>query len=146
MWVCPDCERRFGRVNQGHECAPALSLDEYFETGPAFERSIFEAVRTHLSTVTDLAGDDIWIEPVSVGVFFKRRSTFLSLRTMTKWIATCFYLDRKLDHGRISRKVQEHNGRYYHVVNVRSAEEVDDQLCEWLTEAWEADAPADRSL
>jgi len=142
MWTCPECDRRFGRTNQGHECAPALSLDEYFETGPDFERPIFEAVCEHLATVTDLDGDDLWIEPVSVGIFVKRKSTFLSLRTMTKWIAVCFFLDRKLKHGRLSRKVQEHNGRFYHVVNVKSPAEVDGQLCDWLTEAWEADAPA----
>ena len=104
MWECPECQRRFGKANQGHECSPAMSIDEYFETGPDFERPIFERVRDHMQTLDP----DIWFEPVSVGIFFKRRSTFLSLRTMTKWIAVCFHLDRKLGNGRLSRKVQEH--------------------------------------
>ena len=34
MWVCPKCQRQFGRVKQGHECSPAMTLDEYFSTGP----------------------------------------------------------------------------------------------------------------
>lgn len=135
MWRCPDCERQFGRSNQGHECAPAMGLEEYFETGPAFERPIFEAIRTHMQTVDP----DIWFEPVSVGIFFKRRSTFLSLRTMTKWVAVGFQLDRKLEHARLSRKVQANGRRYHHVVNVKDAAEVDAVLCEWLTEAWHAD-------
>lgn len=25
-WICPACRRRFGRLNQSHECAPAMSL------------------------------------------------------------------------------------------------------------------------
>ena len=113
-----------------------MTVAEYFETGPEFEPAIFEAVRTHMRTVDA----DIWFEPVSVGIFFKRRSTFLQLRTMTKWVAVCFNLRRQLTSNRLSRKVIGHGGRYYHVVNVPSASEVDDELLEWLTEAWEADA------
>jgi hypothetical protein len=112
-----------------------MSAEEFFETGPDFERPIFDAVLAHMQTVDP----EIWFELLSVGVYFKRRSTFLSLRTMTKWIAVSFSLDRKLDHGRISRKVVAHGSRFFHVVNVRTAAEVDAQLCEWLTEAWVCD-------
>ncbi len=135
MWQCPECKRKFGRANQGHECAPAMDLEEYFETGPGFERPIFETIRDHMQTVDP----DIWFEPVSVGIFFKRRSVFLSLRTMTKWIAVGFQLDRKLEHGRLSRKVLSNGKRHYHVVNVKEASEIDDVLLGWLTEAWHAD-------
>ena len=112
-----------------------MTVEEYFDTGPEFERAIFEAILAHMRTVDP----DIWFEPVSVGIFFKRRSTFLSLRTMTKWIAVSFSLDRKLEHGRMSRKVVEHGSRFFHVVNVKTSAEVDDELCQWLTQAWEAD-------
>lgn len=113
-----------------------MDLEEYFETGPEFERPIFEVIRKHMQDVDP----DIWFEPVSVGIFFKRRSTFLSLRTMTKWIAVGFQLDRKLEHSRLSRKVLSNGRRYYHVVNVKDASDIDDVLLEWLTEAWESDA------
>jgi hypothetical protein len=33
VWICPECKRRFGRRHQGHECAPAMTLEEYFSTG-----------------------------------------------------------------------------------------------------------------
>lgn len=135
MWDCPECRRRFGRTKQGHECAPAMTIDDYFETGPELERPIFEAVLAVLSELDP----DIWYEPVSVGIFFKRRTSFVQLRTMTKWVAVCFDLDRKLTNRRIARKVIEHSGRYYHVVNVRAADEVDDQLAGWLREAWHLD-------
>lgn len=136
MWTCPDCDRRFARTNQGHECAPAMSLEEFFETGPPFERPIFEAILAHLRSVDS----DVWYEPVSVGVFFKRSSRFLALRTMTRWVAVGFSLRRRIVSDRISRKVIEHGSRFHHVVNVGSADEVDDELLDWITEAWEADA------
>ena len=112
-----------------------MDIDEYFETGPDFERPIFETIRDHLRTLDP----DVWFEPVSVGIFFKRRSVFVSLRTMTKWVAVGFQLDRKLEHGRLSRKVVANGKRYYHVVNVKDASEIDDLLLEWVSEAWQAD-------
>jgi len=135
--MCLECERQFGKANQSHECAPALSLDEYFESGPEFERPIFDLVLQHLETLEV----EPYFEPVSVGIFFKRKSAYLQLRTMTKWVAVCFNLSSRLESGRLSRKVVEHSGRYYHVVNIRSVDEIDDELLGWLSEAWAADEP-----
>lgn len=135
MWMCPECERRFGKNKQSHECAPAMSLDEYFETGPDFERPIYEAIHAHLTSLDP----HIYEEPVSVGIFVKRRTTFLQLRTMTRWVAVCFNVDRRVTSDRLARKIVEHGGRFYHVVNVGSYREVDDELLRWLTEAWQDD-------
>lgn len=112
-----------------------MSIEAYFESGPDFERPIFEVVRDHLQTLDP----DVWFEPVSVGIFFKGHARFVSLRTMTKWIAVGFSLNHKLSHKRLSRKVIEHGNRFHHVVNVRDASEIDDVLLGWLTEAWEHD-------
>lgn len=35
-WICPDCDRLFARTGQSHECSPAMTLEEYLETGPDF--------------------------------------------------------------------------------------------------------------
>ena len=104
MWQCPSYERKFGKTRQQHDCAPAMGIEEYFSSGPEFERPIFEAVLTHLRSLDA----DVYFEPLSVGIFFKRRSTFAQLRTMNKWVAVCFSLNRELEHERISRKVIEH--------------------------------------
>jgi hypothetical protein len=73
----------FGRTNQSHECAPAMTLEEYFSTGPPFERPVFEAVMAFLDTI----GGPFHIEPVSVGIFVKTHRSFIELRPMTKWVA-----------------------------------------------------------
>lgn len=114
-----------------------MTIEDYFSSGPSFERPIFEAVLAHLQTLDP----DVWFEPVSVGVFFKRRTSFVQLRTMTKWVALCFNLERKLTSPRLSRKVVEHGNRFYHVVNIASPDEIDHVITEWLTEAWAADEP-----
>ncbi len=136
-WTCPDCGREFGRTRQGHECAPALSLEEYFSTGPERERPIFEAVHRHFSSL-----GDVYVEPVSVGIFFKVHTTFAQLRTMTKWVALSFFSPQRIDHPRISRKPAEYGGRWHHVVNVRDASEIDDLVKGWLTQAYELEVGA----
>ncbi len=133
MWVCPDCQRQFARKGQGHECAPAMTIEAYFSTGPPFERPIFEAVMAGLDGI-----GPIHVEPVSVGIFLKRARSFCELRPMTKWVATCFGMPRTLPSARISRKVIDAGRLKWHYVNVRDATEVDDELIGWLAEAYDA--------
>ena len=132
-WVCPNCARQFGRRNQGHECAPAMTIADYFLTGPPFERPVFDAVVAHMASV-----GPVHVEPVSVGIFLKRSRTFAELRPMTKWVAVSFRLTRQVTSDRIARKVIISGRTMYHVVNVADPQQVDDQLCDWLTEAYRA--------
>ena len=81
----------------------------------------------------------MYVEPVSVGIFFKGRSTFAQLRPMTRWVALSFFLDRKLHSDRLARKVQTYNGRHHHVVNLVEAGDVDDEVLGWLTDAFHDD-------
>ena len=137
MWTCPECRRRFGITRQGHECAPALTLGEYFSTGPPHERPVFDAVHAHLATL-----GDVYVEPVSVGIFFKWGRTFAQLRPMTRWVALSLVLPRVVGDRRIARKVQSQGRRHHHVVNLRGPDDVDDVVKGWLTEAFD-DAAGD---
>jgi hypothetical protein len=130
-WTCPDCGRMFGRQGQGHECAPAMTLEEYFSTGPERERPIFRVVAAHLQSL-----GPVHIEPVSVGIFFKRSRTFVELRPMRNWVALSFMLPRVVIDARIARKVIGGGRRYYHVVNLRGPEDVDEEVKAWLTESF----------
>lgn len=139
LWTCGACGRRFGKANQSHECAPAMELEDYFSTGPERERPIFDAVWAHLSTLESDDGDGIYVEPVSVGIFFKGRRTFAQLRPMTRWVALSFNLDRKLDSPRLSRKVVANGRRFFHVVNIAEPSQIDDEIRGWLTESFFSD-------
>lgn len=108
-----------------------MTLDEYFATGPDFERPIFEAVIAHLETV-----GPVYVEPVSVGIFLKNTRTFAELRPKSRWVALSLSLPRQVAHPRIGPKVQVWGGRYYHVFNLRAPEQVDAPIRDWLTEAY----------
>jgi hypothetical protein len=108
-----------------------MSLEDYFATGPERERPIFDAVMAHLSSVGPMH-----VEPVSVGIFIKRSRTFVELRPKQKWVALSFVLSRAVDHPKIDRKLQGSGSRTYHVVNLRTPEDLDDDVCGWLTESY----------
>ena len=130
-WVCPACGRLFGRVRQAHECEPGLSLDEYFATGPAHERPVFDAVMAHVTTLGPVHADI-----VSVGIFLKNPRTFAQLRPMQHWVAVWFPLRRHARHRTITRTVQRQGDAFWHVANAASADDVDGDLRDLLSEAY----------
>jgi hypothetical protein len=134
-WTCTECGRQFGRNKQSHDCAPAMTLKEYFSTGPAIEKPIFDAVMEHLDTL-----GPVHVEPVSVGIFLKNPRKFAELRPMTRWIALSFSVPHRIEHRLITRKPIAHGGRYSCVVNLREPEDLDADIRGWLTEAY-FDAP-----
>jgi hypothetical protein len=130
-WICPTCSRLFRRQGQSHECAPAMTLDEYFSTGLERERPIFQAVMAHLHTL-----GPVHVEPLSVGIFIKTSGSFLELRPMQKWVALSFKLPRRMTNPRIARKPLTVGDNIFYVVNLRAPEDVDDEVRGWLTEAY----------
>jgi hypothetical protein len=110
-----------------------MTLEEYFSTGPSFERPIFDEVMAHLRTM-----GEPFLEPVSVGIFVKRDGVSVAqLRPMTKWVALCLFLPRTVHDRRIARKPIQSGRSVYHVINLRGPQDVDDVVREWITEAWE---------
>jgi hypothetical protein len=108
-----------------------MSLEDYLATGPAHERPVFDAVMSHMRQV-----GPVHVEPVSVGIFLKKSRTFAELRPMTKWVAVSFSLLHPARHKLITRKVAQYSGRYYHVANVASPLDIDEDLLSLLTEAY----------
>ena len=130
-WTCPDCGRTFGNRNQSHGCIPAMSVEDYFAARPDFERPIFEEVLDHLEMVGELR-----VEAVEVGIFFKRLRTFAELRPMRGRVRLMVLLSRRLRHSRIVRKWEGSGSRAAYSVDLRVPEDVDDDVRDWLTEAY----------
>jgi Domain of unknown function (DUF5655) len=130
-WTCAECGRRFGRRNQSHECAPGMSVEEYFATGRPVERPIFEAVVGHLETVGPLH-----VEFVLVGILFKRQRTFAELRPKRDRVVLSVLLSRPLQHHRIVKTWVGRGLRRAYFVDLRAPDEVDDDVRNWLTEAY----------
>ena len=133
-WTCPECERRFGRKGQSHVCEPGLTVDEFFSAQPAEYREIHDVIADYLGEMGPLI-----VEPVEVGIFYKRNSTFAQLRPRKSGgSAVSMVLSRRLDHARITRRTPmgKKSPRTSNAVTLRSARDVDEDVLEWLAEAW----------
>ena len=110
-----------------------MTVDEYFSDQPAEFREVHERVARYLEEMGPVV-----IEPVEVGVFFKKRGTFASLRPRKKGFALSFVLPRRLDHPRITRRtpMSKKGDRTSNALVVQQAADVDDQVLEWLAEAY----------
>src|SRR5687768_15530559 len=100
-WVCPNCERQFGRENQSHGCMPAMTVDAYFADRSANDRAIYDAVAKHLVTVGDIV-----TEALTVGIVFKRNRTFASLRPRREGFRLAFLFSRALEDERIAKTMK----------------------------------------
>ena len=130
-WACDQCGRHFARSHQSHECSPAMTLEEYFATGPSHERPVFDAVHQFVVTL-----GPIHVEPVSVGIFIKKQGTFIELRPMSRWVALSFSLPRQIDSAKIARKPIDTGNRVFHVVNLRTPADFDDEVKAWVAESY----------
>lgn len=83
----------------------------------------------------------VHVDVVSVGIFLKNPHKFAELRPKQRWVAVSFSLSRRAAHRTITRKIVQHNGKYWHVANVAGPEDLDDALGELLAEAYEETAP-----
>ncbi|HEV8297096.1 MAG TPA: DUF5655 domain-containing protein [Acidimicrobiales bacterium] len=130
-WTCLHCMRRFARRNQPHECAPAMTIEEYFSTGPERERPVFDSVLAHVESI-----GTVHVEPVAVGIFLKRARTFAELRPKVNWVELSFALPRVVEHAKITRRIGLAGTRTFHFVRLRGPEDVDVDVKEWLTESY----------
>ena len=108
-----------------------MTLEEYFATGPERERPIFEAVNEFIESLGPVV-----VEPLSVGIYFKRAGAFAYLLPMQRWETLGFSLTHVVRHRLMTRKAQPHGRRYYTVFNLAGPEDFDDAIKGWLTEAY----------
>lgn len=134
-WTCPECGRQFGKPRQGHTCSPGLTLEEYLATAPPHEPPVVRPVLDHLAQLPEAL-----VEPVQVGLFVKRSSTFAQLRTKTRWVALMVKLPRVVTSPRPDLKVQSHGASHFHIYNLRTPDDISPALLDLVTEAYEADA------
>jgi predicted transport protein len=132
-WTCPACGRTFGRNLQGHVCVPVRTLADFLAAQPAELRSVFEAVVEHVSQL-----EDIVIEPGDVYLMLKRSRTFATLTPRRRWVRMWFSLPYAIDDDRIQSRTREAGRGVGHYAQLGTADDVDETIRNWLTEAYEA--------
>jgi Domain of unknown function (DUF5655) len=107
-------------------------VSELLRRHPSWVNEIYNAVIEHLTTLGPIHED-----AVNVGIFLKSDRKIASFRPRVRSVLLSFLLPYQLTDPRITRVLPVARGRIAHMINLTSADQVDDQLCEWLTEAYD---------
>ena len=110
-----------------------MAIDAYFVGAEPGDREIYEAVAEAL---TDCG--PVEIEAVSVGIFFKRSRTFVELRPRRRGMACSMILPHALESSRVTRRIQLGSRGVVNFVTLVSAEDVDEEMSEWLAMAYDS--------
>ena len=94
-------------------------------------RAVYDAILAHLRSLGPVHED-----AVGVGVFLKRDRKLAEVRPRSRDVSLALYLPRLMHDPRITRVLGAGAPRVVHLLLLRDAEEVDDQVRGWLTEAF----------
>jgi hypothetical protein len=112
---------------------PGCTVDDTFAGRPAGQRAIYDAIVDHLDTLGPLH-----VDAVGVGVFLKAESKLAEVRPKARSLNLALALPRPVTDPRIARRFPVSAGRTWHVLKLTDVSQVDDQVRDWLTEAYHA--------
>jgi hypothetical protein len=131
LWTCPRCGRRFANRNQTHACAELRTLEEALAGVAPEVREIvdrFLALARRQGPVTVL--------PERTRIALQARMSFAALQPRRAWVDGHVVLARRREDPRF-RRIESFSPRnHLHAFRLSSAEEVDDQVADWLAEAY----------
>ena len=106
-------------------------MDEWFAEEPPAHRQVHDAIAEHVEAL-----GEVHIEAVAVGIFYKRGRMFAELRGRADHLGLSMVLPTG-EHERFTRRIAMSGGRTLYTVPLRRPEDVDDQVEDWLTKAWD---------
>ncbi|MFI6599611.1 DUF5655 domain-containing protein [Nonomuraea sp. NPDC050536] len=130
LWTCPRCDREFAKARQSHTCVPGITVEQVFAPWPAEYREIYDRLLDHLGPVHE--------DAVGVGVFLKSARKFAEVRPKARSLSLMLVLPRSIAHPLLARSLPGGGGQAYHFFKLTRPEDVDEQILDWLAEAYDA--------
>ncbi len=134
MWKCPKCNREFKNRNQDHSCGE-YTLNSLFEKYPEVFH-LFEKIRDLV-----IKFGDIKITPVKNAVMFSVQTNFLVLKPHRSYLVVEFTSVRSHNEFPVEKCMKISKSKYAHILKIDSPENIDEQLTNWLFEAYYSDLP-----
>jgi hypothetical protein len=131
MWACPRCGRTFAQRRQTHTCASLGDLDRHFEGASDHVRATFDRI---LEVVRVLGPIEVLAERSRIALH--ARMSFAAFQPRRHWLSGHLVLARQIASPRFERVQVFSPGNVLHALRLRTPDEVDDELAEWLAEAY----------
>lgn len=129
VWVCPTCGRSFRRSGQVHSCR-VVTLDEHFRGKPTL-RVLFDRL---VAAVNDAAGP-CEVVPLPCCIHLSQGHDFLAVLPRRDRLEVRFTLSEQLHHPRVTRSARTGATGVKHSVDVRSVDDMDEELLDWIRQA-----------
>jgi hypothetical protein len=130
MWTCPRCRRAFANRNQTHACG-GWTLDEHLRRATP---EVAALVQGFVGLVEALG--PVELAPTKTRIGFKARMTFAALMPKRRWLDGHVVLARRREEPRFRRIDSLGPRSHVHVFRIRTPEELDDEVRDWLREAY----------
>lgn len=130
-WTCPICSKEFRNKNQEHSCA-RVPVDDHFRNKPVEIRLIYDRLMQEVMRFGDIS-----MNPVKTSIQIKAGATFLSVRPKRDRLEIEFQLGRQIARLPVTKSFDISRNRVLHTAILDSFEQVNQELTEWLREAYE---------
>lgn len=130
-WRCPKCGRTFANRNQWHSCGTYTAAEHLKGASPAVR-----ALYRELEAVVRACGP-VTVSPTKASIAFKAGPAFAAASVRKEGLRVGFLLDRELESPRFVRTQSLSPRSHEHVLLVRDARDLDDEVRGWLREAYE---------
>ncbi len=131
MWTCPKCKRVFRNTNQAHTCK-LVDKESFFLRRPAHFRKLYQIIKDNVKNLGEFREEAVLPDVI----FFKTKSTFLSIKIKKAWIDIEFFLDHLEDVQPVKKYLQTSKHRFAHLVSIDDEEDIDCQLMDWIKESY----------
>ena len=136
-WTCPSCARTFAREDQFHS-HDTVDVDAHFAGRPERLRVSFDKLIASLPP-------DVRVEALRTVIVLTTRRTFSFITVQAERLLVGVFLDRCLDSSRVVKVDPVSSHKVGSVVEVRGPGDVDDEIQQWLREAYELGTQAART-
>ena len=131
-WSCPRCARTFAHEGQFHS-HDTVDVDDHFAGRAKHLRMCFDKLIGSLPS-------DVQVEALKTVIILSARTTFAFITVQTRRLKVGVFLDRRLDSPRVVKVDVISSRKIATEVTVRAPDDVDDELRQWLREAYELHA------
>jgi hypothetical protein len=128
-WQCPRCGRRFAHEDQFHS-HDTVDLDAHFTGRPAHLRAFFDRLVASVPS-------GVRVEPLRSVIVLSGHTTFSFVTVQSRRLLVGIFLDRELDSPRVVKVDVVSSHTIANAIAVRHPDDIDDELCGWLLEAYE---------
>jgi hypothetical protein len=131
MWRCPRCGRTFANRNQTHTCRALGTVEDHLAGKPP---TVVATYRAYEAMVRSLGEVDVLAEKTRIA--FHRRMSFAGAVVLSDRVRASVVLAERRDSPRFTRVETYSPRNHVHTWEMRSPEEVDDQVRTWLEAAF----------